>query len=172
MLENRSDVGWVRRTSETRRLLFLLLLFYCKGLHDVLLNRGQVLCSQSGSLFNCCIKKKKKRGLELCDRAGNEQPSLHCNKHTTQTCHRSVLSAQCLFTRGNPEIQRSQMDYSGCVVAHKLEKALRFFNRGNLIKQKSVPPPTETQCLSCCLQSPANCNTTSLLLALLGHACH
>lgn len=32
--------------------------FYCKGLHDVLLNRGQVLCSQSGSLFNSCIKKK------------------------------------------------------------------------------------------------------------------
>lgn len=127
---------------------------------------SQVLC------LTAVLKRKKKKGLELCDRSGNEQPSLYCNKHTTQTCRRSVLSAQCLFTRGNPEIQRSQMDYSGCVVAHKLEKALRFFNRGNLIKQKSVPPPTETQCLSCCLQSPANCNTTSLLLALLGHACH
>lgn len=55
--------------------------FYCKGLHDVLLNRGQVLCSQSGSLFNSCIKKK--RELELWDRSGSEQTFLYCCKHQT-----------------------------------------------------------------------------------------
>ena len=171
MLEDRSNVGWVGRTSETRRLLFLLLLFYCKGLHDVLMNRGQVLCSQSGSLFNCCIKKKKE-GLELCDRFGNEQPSFYCNKHTTHTRRRGILSAQCLFTRGNPDIQRSQVDYLWAAFCTQTAEGVTIFNHGNLARQKSVPPPTETLRLSCCLQSPANCNTTSLLLALLGHACH
>lgn len=95
-----------------------------------------------------------------------------------QQAHNANLSSECaqrsVFVHErksrDPEITDGLFGLRCCTQTG--EGVTIFFYHGNLIKQKSVPPPTETQCLSCCLRSPANCNTTSLLLALLGHACH
>lgn len=146
MLEDRSNVGWVGRTSETRRLLFLLLLFYCKGLHDVLMNRGQVLCSQSGSLFNCCIKKKKRdwsyvTGLEMSSRvftATNTQRKLDV----------AVFSALSVCSPEEIQISRDhRWIICGLHFAHKLQKALRFLTTA-ISQDKSLFPLRQKRCVS------------------------
>lgn len=95
---------------------------------------------------------------------------------TATNTQRKLVVAVCsvLSVCSLEEIQRSR-DHRWTIRAALLHTNWRRrydFLTAATTKQKSVPPPTETQCLSCCLQSPANCNTTSLLLALLGHACH